>query len=644
MPGAGAAAPMTMRDYLTQQSQKFGIPPDLALAITHTESGGQMGAVSPKGAAGFFQLMPETAKELGVDPSDPFQNIDGGLRYFKQQLDAHGGDVRLALAAYNAGPAHQSLAAGQVPAIPETQDYVMKVLNAWQSGGGQASTPQAAAVAAPPPPAPPAAARAGMLAPSTATSDPAAPAAPPRSFLDRALVDPMTGFGKGVAQTMADTGSLVERVTGAKLPDLPGNPNLAPQSTGESIGKFAEGAAEFALPAEAISGGMKTMQVTQRLLKLGFTPARARLAAKALEGGLQAAPAAALAELHGDDPTSAAILSASLPVAGQFVTEMAPIIRRGAITRMARFMERGVKGDITPELQKSVAQAASDFIDLPLQRTWRQTAAMTRGVREQAGKTLESALAGPLGDTPVPKAALYTALDDLVDNVQHLTPVKGGLRTVTFRPEVVAAVDDLKSLLNEYPPDIPARQLHDLKQVWWKAIYPIREAAQPVGAVRELLTSAQKEAHLRGAKTIAQILEKDAPDIAALDDAVSHAIKLDQFTKRLALKARTGTLAKPAAKYAASAVGGAVGLGAGSAVGHPFIGAHIGYATARMLMSAVESPKWRLLPIAARRSLANALASGQAEQVRKIVTPLILSATADQDNLLSASNSANASR
>ena len=640
-PQAPASGPTTIRDYLGQQADKYGIPRDLALAIVDTESGGTHQAkegltTSKTGARGFFQLMPETAKELGVDPNDPFQNIDGGLRYFKQQLDAHGGDVRLALAAYNAGPGRTQQ--GTVPQIPETQDYVLKVLKTWQQGGvAPRSQPSKPKIATPPP----AAAMAGMFQASPTDK---APPSPDRPFIEKALVEPVVGFGKNVANTLGDIGRVAERVTGVNLPDLPeGDTTL--RTTGEKIGGFAERTAEFALPGEAITAGRKSMQITAKLVAAGVTPAKARLLAAGAEGVGQALTAAGISTLHGDDPESAAIIAGASPVVGTAISQMGPVIRRGAITRMARFMERGMKGDITPELQKNLAQAASDFIDLPLKRTWRQMAAQTRGVRRGAAENLEVGLAGTLGDVPVPKAPVINELDNLVaESAQHLTPTKGGIRTVTYNPDLVSAVDDLKEVLNEYPDLIPARQLHDIKATWWEAIYPKREAAQPISSFREMLTSGQKEARARGAKAIAQVLEQDAPEISALDEAMSHAAKLDQFTKRLAVKARTSTLASPTAKYAIGSAGGAVGIGIGGLFGHPFIGANVGFATSRILLNAIESPRWRLIPIATRRSVANAIANGRSEEVRKLLTPIILANTAGQDDLLSAANSASASR
>lgn len=110
-------------DFATAEAQAAGLNPDLVLRQMQKESAGDHGAVSPKGARGLMQLMPETAAELGVNPDDPYDNIRGGVRYLKQQFDAFGGDERLALAAYNAGPGAVRKHGG-VPPFAETRDYV----------------------------------------------------------------------------------------------------------------------------------------------------------------------------------------------------------------------------------------------------------------------------------------------------------------------------------------------------------------------------------------------------------------------------------------------------------------------------------------------------------------------------------------
>ncbi|MGA3017469.1 MAG: transglycosylase SLT domain-containing protein [Bryobacteraceae bacterium] len=97
-------------------------------AVIEQESAFHPCAVSSKGAQGLMQLMPDTAGSLGVkDPFDPQQSIDAGARYLKQLLDKYKGDLKLSLAAYNAGPATVD-AAGAIPDIPETRDYVDAIL------------------------------------------------------------------------------------------------------------------------------------------------------------------------------------------------------------------------------------------------------------------------------------------------------------------------------------------------------------------------------------------------------------------------------------------------------------------------------------------------------------------------------------
>jgi soluble lytic murein transglycosylase-like protein len=111
-----------------------GVDPRLLAAITQAESGFNPGALSSAGAVGLTQLMPGTASGLGVDPTDPVANLDGGGRYLAGQLDSFG-RVDLAVAAYNAGPGAVRQAGG-VPDYPETQAYVRRVLGYYQQLGG----------------------------------------------------------------------------------------------------------------------------------------------------------------------------------------------------------------------------------------------------------------------------------------------------------------------------------------------------------------------------------------------------------------------------------------------------------------------------------------------------------------------------
>ncbi|MBI5598025.1 MAG: penicillin-insensitive murein endopeptidase [Elusimicrobia bacterium] len=127
------------RPIITQAAATFGVDPKLVEAILLSESEGRPSLVSPAGAKGLMQLMPGTARSLGVkNIFDPKQNIYGGTKYLKQLLDRFNGDKVLAVAAYNAGPNRKSLRAGRVPAFRETSKYVTRVFERYEQLGGGA--------------------------------------------------------------------------------------------------------------------------------------------------------------------------------------------------------------------------------------------------------------------------------------------------------------------------------------------------------------------------------------------------------------------------------------------------------------------------------------------------------------------------
>ena len=127
----GAALPASVEAYrasVTSSAAQHGVDPALALAVMTAESRGNASAVSPAGAIGLMQLMPGTAAGLGVDPYDPGQNIDGGVRYLSQMSGRYGGDTTRTLAAYNWGPGRVDNWNGDMAALPaETRDYIARV-------------------------------------------------------------------------------------------------------------------------------------------------------------------------------------------------------------------------------------------------------------------------------------------------------------------------------------------------------------------------------------------------------------------------------------------------------------------------------------------------------------------------------------
>ncbi len=126
VPGYDGSRRSAWIDQARASARRHGVPEDLFLRLVRQELGWNPRAVSAKGALGLAQLMPGTAAALGVDPTDPAQNLEGGARYLAAQYRAFG-TWRLALAAYNAGPG-AVVRHGGVPPYAETQGYVAAIL------------------------------------------------------------------------------------------------------------------------------------------------------------------------------------------------------------------------------------------------------------------------------------------------------------------------------------------------------------------------------------------------------------------------------------------------------------------------------------------------------------------------------------
>jgi soluble lytic murein transglycosylase-like protein len=128
--GAGSTpTPGDIDSAIEQAAARHNVDPNLVRAVVKVESNFNPNAVSRKGAMGLMQLMPSTARQLKVkNPFDPEQNVDAGVRHLKQLLESYGGDVKLTLAAYNAGAGAVARSSG-VPHYAETQNYVRRITN-----------------------------------------------------------------------------------------------------------------------------------------------------------------------------------------------------------------------------------------------------------------------------------------------------------------------------------------------------------------------------------------------------------------------------------------------------------------------------------------------------------------------------------
>lgn len=124
---------------IEQAAARHNVDPSLVRAVIKVESNFNPNAVSRKGAMGLMQLMPQTARQLKVaNPFDPEQNVDAGVRHLKQLMESYGGDVKLTLAAYNAGPGAVARSAG-VPRFAETRLYVKRITQLYYGGSDSGS-------------------------------------------------------------------------------------------------------------------------------------------------------------------------------------------------------------------------------------------------------------------------------------------------------------------------------------------------------------------------------------------------------------------------------------------------------------------------------------------------------------------------
>ncbi|MGH9511988.1 MAG: lytic transglycosylase domain-containing protein [Terriglobales bacterium] len=138
-PGREAFTQPEIDAAINQAARRHNVDPSLVRAVIKVESNFNPNAVSPKGAMGLMQLMPGTARELNVtNPFDPQQNVDAGVRHLKKLMESYGGDVKLTLAAYNAGAGAVARSAG-VPNNRETRSYVSRITNLYYAGPGAIS-------------------------------------------------------------------------------------------------------------------------------------------------------------------------------------------------------------------------------------------------------------------------------------------------------------------------------------------------------------------------------------------------------------------------------------------------------------------------------------------------------------------------
>ncbi len=150
-PRACTTGDPSLDEVVQEAGLRYGVDPCLVVAVMSQESGYRRNAVSPKGASGYMQLMPDTARRLGVsDIFDPRQNVHAGTRYLRMLLERFGGSIELALAGYNAGEGAVERYGRRIPPFAETQNYVRLISNKYRTRYAGQSALRGATHAPPP--------------------------------------------------------------------------------------------------------------------------------------------------------------------------------------------------------------------------------------------------------------------------------------------------------------------------------------------------------------------------------------------------------------------------------------------------------------------------------------------------------------
>lgn len=347
------------RQIATQAAQTYGIPVDTFLSLLGAESSWNPNALSPKGAIGLGQLMPATAKELGVDPYDPEQNIYGSAKYLAQQFKRFG-DPALAVAAYNAGPSAVEKYGG-VPPYEETQNYVARVMGTQMADQvtPQQMAPQQAAGYQPFSPENLSRSQRTMLGFAALRDAAAALRGNQTSFFSEAMggLQQEHRYGQELAFRRDQEQRLLEE-------NMTNRRNVALQTLGQIQARDREARRIAEITGQPYTPNPADQQMAAMLMSqlgMGSSPAAAQAA-----GG--AAPAAGL-----DAAKAAAPVAMNLPMAQDVI--LSGTANEEELTAAIQFLQR-------PDVAGVVGDAASGLIDRGLERLDKlQTPERTYGVK-----------------------------------------------------------------------------------------------------------------------------------------------------------------------------------------------------------------------------------------------------------------------
>ncbi len=464
----------------------------------------------------------------------------------------------------------------------------------------------------------------------TTPKNPKPDAFPSAAETRQRFTDLAGGALRGAVSTVQGLASPIRKVTGM----APATPPPTETTTAGKVGRGAEQIAEFFIPE------------TEAEKVVSVLPKMSKAVRVALKAGLTGSGTAAIAAAQGDSRPG---IAGAVGAAGPLVEGVGPAVYKSARAGAKSALEK-VFGS-TPLEPKGVREAIRKMVPTALDEgipaSWNKWAIQTERAADKKGAAVDRVVAGPAGSTMVPIQPVIDHLDKFAHTaaqVMGVTPMSGGhLAQVPVMAKddvLLRQINVFRNKLKNMPTqngEVPARVLHDIKSSWNKLA---KYGGQKTN-VRDLILDAKASAARSATGAIRDVLDQHTPAIADVDKAYHIALDLHKAVIDTALET-TGQVEKKVASNVASKLGRNVSVGslggaatAGSAtyqqthsVKEAAAAALVGGVTGRMLEQAFQSPGWKALTPIAKNALAEAIASGNAEKVRRIIMPLLASGTA----------------
>lgn len=600
--------PDTVQDLIRAAAAKYGVPVELALAVAEQESGFNPTLVNPKKvktaageeqAVGTFQFLPSTAKGLGFDPNDPRQNIDGGAKYLRQLMDQHEGDLDAVLRSYGGVKDDTSYVPGVLARLSKFKTVAESPKRTVPATGIQGAA--AEQLTREDLPEDVRRELAGIATDQTGGGD----------VIVQNVKDIIGGARAGIARTMYGGGDLIRRALGQER--VINRPEVqAAMTPPESLpGQAAYGAetlAEYIVPS-----GLAKRAVLKGLSALpNATPAMLRVATSALGlGAGEAASTYGVSKLQGvEHPGMAAAFSGGVAGAFGAGSALAPAMRRSAAKTMERLLNTVAEGNEASDVAvKKILPIALD--DEMLRLTHGRWARAVKAKAGSIGQEIGAQVGGPIGDEIVPTAPLVNGLDKLEQKAVNYVPVnsqgqpigataakRGGpyaLRAVAFNDRLVGLIQKAKEVIQAHGPDIPLRQMINLRRDWDDFVFASKKFLNRDDIVKQY----EARTKLAATDAIRDIIHKD-PRFIKLDDLDNRYHLTKQLYTLIADESlgQTGIRLFP-------------GWGLENQVGR------------RLFNAALNSPSWRLMSVAMKNRLASAVATNNQAVMRRILAPVV---------------------